>query len=1088
MKGIRKFLILTLSLFMMFSSCLMVNAEGDTLDENASFTASQNENGDLVLEVSGNNSEKYLSAVTDKSGYIGLSLNIDNQWYNGTITNKYQTDITRTGNSLIISKQTLLDRNFYSGKYIISIYASDAYIGNGNVEFDLNLDRSISNDKASKLNLIGNISAPKDSESTSLNKSEVYLTNQNSKKINDNEFAIYWSDLHTGTINGEPAQWWDKTSDETFVGGKEYKLTVRYAFVGDYESTTTLSRNDTEFKIVNDQNGCNDDTYACNFNHPKDGSYLWTHKGMTFESETYTAKSLKDVNITASFKKDNLIIEATGSDAKEFISNLYNGEVIDYNKGYTYNYISLVHEDGYSGYIMNEKNISSDGSVAYEEINLEKVNDTTLKMSKEKLAKAGFINGDYTLTFKLEDNINYPKANVSLTTGITITPNRSTSLNVEANIKEPVGRESTKIDTAKIKVTDASGNEIPYKNDDDKVGYTICWTEAEKWGDNNEYTYYRETSDETFELGKTYYLLIDYYWYSSNSDYSATAIEVKFNDYDFENVSNSLGRTFGTYLNVTSFTSFVSEFTPTTSAKVVAKIGNTGYASLQDAINKASSGQTIVLQDNITVDTLTISGEKTITLNMNGKTITQDYSGFTKYKCLINVLNGANLTITGNGKFVGPAEDGAKFDAAPLVMAEGEKTKLTILNGTFTAGGKYDCGMYGVYSKNGGTIILGDKNTKTGPTIHTQFAAIGENNTTSPAYITIYGGEYTTDVAPTNNEWWYYFCAPIYASSNGSITIEGGTFNGYYGISSRYSNVNQTINISGGTFNTTKETLLVEDKTGSGVPETISRTISISGGVFSSDITNYLAKDSDIAKVGTKYAVSKKNEELPKVEVSEITPTIEEKATKQTLIDATVKADKEIVTIDNSTEIILESSKKTEADIKDVKETIKDEVVKKVTEESKKVETNSVGLIPLDVTLKVKNGTDEKTITELSKPITVTLYLDEDTLDKLDGKIVKVVRIHKDAETGKEETTVLDTKLVNNALSFKTDKFSTYVIAYTTTISNNTNTNTSTKSYDAKDKNKDGVISCEEEMNSANWIWSTTKNACVYKVTNTSAK
>ena len=56
----------------MFSSCLMVNAEGDTLDENASFTASQNENGDLVLEVSGNNSEKYLSAVMDKSGYIGL--------------------------------------------------------------------------------------------------------------------------------------------------------------------------------------------------------------------------------------------------------------------------------------------------------------------------------------------------------------------------------------------------------------------------------------------------------------------------------------------------------------------------------------------------------------------------------------------------------------------------------------------------------------------------------------------------------------------------------------------------------------------------------------------------------------------------------------------------------------------------------------------------------------------------------------------------------------------------------------------------------------------------------------------------------
>ena len=49
-------------------------------------------------------------------------------------------------------------------------------------------------------------------------------------------------------------------------------------------------------------------------------------------------------------------------------------------------------------------------------------------------------------------------------------------------------------------------------------------------------------------------------------------------------------------------------------------------------------------------------------------------------------------------------------------------------------------------------------------------------------------------------------------------------------------------------------------------------------------------------------------------------------------------------------------------------------------------------------------------------------------------------------------------------------------------------TSTSTKSYDAKDKNKDGVISCEEEMGNANWVWSESKQACVYKVTNTSVK
>ena len=46
---------------------------------------------------------------------------------------------------------------------------------------------------------------------------------------------------------------------------------------------------------------------------------------------------------------------------------------------------------------------------------------------------------------------------------------------------------------------------------------------------------------------------------------------------------------------------------------------------------------------------------------------------------------------------------------------------------------------------------------------------------------------------------------------------------------------------------------------------------------------------------------------------------------------------------------------------------------------------------------------------------------------------------------------------------------------------------TPSKSYDAKDKNQDGVVSCEEE-NGKGWVWSETKKACVYRVTNTSVK
>ena len=55
------------------------------------------------------------------------------------------------------------------------------------------------------------------------------------------------------------------------------------------------------------------------------------------------------------------------------------------------------------------------------------------------------------------------------------------------------------------------------------------------------------------------------------------------------------------------------------------------------------------------------------------------------------------------------------------------------------------------------------------------------------------------------------------------------------------------------------------------------------------------------------------------------------------------------------------------------------------------------------------------------------------------------------------------------------------------TNSDKAETVVATKSYSAKDKNHDGVVTCDEEMNSANWIWSESKKACVYKVANTSA-
>ena len=249
-------------------------------------------------------------------------------------------------------------------------------------------------------------------------------------------------------------------------------------------------------------------------------------------------------------------------------------------------------------------------------------------------------------------------------------------------------------------------------------------------------------------------------------------------------------------------------------AEAVAQNVTTGayYATLQDAIDAATAGQTVKpLKDLALTEGLTVS--KKLTLDLDGKTVSYPTTAAAAdYEDLILVTSGGDLTITGNGKLVGP-ENGAEYDSHVLVEVAGGK--LTYLNGELTATGSGSDGMYGVYVLDGGAATFGSADG-TGPAITSHFAAIGTNNTTAPATVTVYGGTYTANAAPTNNEWWSYFCAPVYAAAAGTFIIQGGTFNGYYGVSSRYANVDQDILIGDATLTASSGTqVFVDAKTGS---------------------------------------------------------------------------------------------------------------------------------------------------------------------------------------------------------------------------------------------------------------------------------
>lgn len=125
----------------------------------------------------------------------------------------------------------------------------------------------------------------------------------------------------------------------------------------------------------------------------------------------------------------------------------------------------------------------------------------------------------------------------------------------------------------------------------------------------------------------------------------------------------------------------------------VAKIGDTEYATLQEAMNAATEGQTIVLLKDVDASSGVTVGKK-IVLDMNGKKLYNTVDIWDTSWSLISVRANGDLTITGNGTFAAKENDCYAVD----VQAGG---KVTIQNGTFVGN------IHAVYVHTGTAIING---------------------------------------------------------------------------------------------------------------------------------------------------------------------------------------------------------------------------------------------------------------------------------------------------------------------------------------------------------------------------------------------
>ena len=168
----------------------------------------------------------------------------------------------------------------------------------------------------------------------------------------------------------------------------------------------------------------------------------------------------------------------------------------------------------------------------------------------------------------------------------------------------------------------------------------------------------------------------------------------------------------------------------------VAKIGDMPYATLQGAINAASDNATIVLQDDVVLDTcITIS--KTITLDLAGNKISNTnavWDNEDKIWSLVRVEGNGNLTLTGDGTLRALENDCYAVDIV-------DGGQCTIENGTYVGN------IHAVYVFNGSLIVNGGT-----------FSVQQKYSTERP-------DEYVLNCYDAN-----------YKNKSASITVTGGTF------------------------------------------------------------------------------------------------------------------------------------------------------------------------------------------------------------------------------------------------------------------------------------------------------------------------
>lgn len=497
----------------------------------------------------------------------------------------------------------------------------------------------------------------------------------------------------------------------------------------------------------------------------------------------------------------------------------------------------------------------------------------------------------------------------------------------------------------------------------------------------------------------------------------------------------------------------------------IASVGDKDFDSLTDAINSANNGDTITLNLSTTEDIVIPKG-KTLTIDiLEGVTLTNNKDH--------TIINNGNLTITGKGTIDNITHgrgDIVNNYGAMLVLKDG----ITLTRSKEAGSSPTSNGGNSWYNiSNQGNMDIYDAVSVISTGSFSSLIRNGEGKENEEAILKIHNGKFSGGINTIKNGDFgklYIEDGEFLNSTQATLLnwnyaeINGGTYKPTNNATDavitglwkgkNYDTEGKTI-ITGGDFYGSIS--LVDEKIYEGQGQSLNGDTNISGGTFSEDVSMYLVSGNNVVYINNRYGILKDGE---KISVTSPTPTVDETTYDEV---KKVKSDSNGILLETDLVNALQSDEK--------------DMLNKQTPNNVKLET----VVPLDINLYSvdENGATTK-ITSLNSPITINMYLPDDIVDSIKNKTIKVARFHGGV------LSMLDASLNGNILTFKTDKFSTYaIVAYGTVTPTS---NVADKKAGPKDLNSDGVITCDEEMGSKNWIWSESKGACVYKVSNTSVK